>query len=146
MRKPSIPKAVQYKDWELPPNMSKDVINRIIGNGTYNSFMIAPERLALWPIHTNKCTDHFLHNTSGWIANHPDASYTSRNMPLVVTTYNVGKLCQHWLQHSTLHAVKPHMLRLNEKMDVSDFVLGPSNAKSKCIIYAIYSEILKISQ
>ena len=65
---------------------------------------------------------------------------------MVVTTYSVGKLCQHWLQHSTLQAVKQHMLKLKENIDVTDFILGSRNPRSKRLIYAMYNEIWKVFQ
>ena len=85
----------------------------------------------------------FLNKSLGFKANRPDSRYPQT---VTVTIYSIEKLCQGWVQHASLESVKSHMSRLQENMDVNDFLLGPKKSSAKRFAYAMYNKVWKVSQ
>ena len=82
---------------------------------------------------------------TGFSANRPDPWYFPADT-MAVTIYSLDKLCQKWSEHSSLDGIKEHFSTLNDKMDFTDFLLGPRKQRQKRFLYPIYNEIWKLGQ
>lgn len=131
----TIPTLSEYTNWNLSSNLNITELEQIMLNSSFNVSSIDPLGLLMWPINADACQHRFYNTTPGSSQDRPDLRFTS---PYTVTTYSVGKLCQQWLEHSSLDSVKHHLSELSDDINLSDFILGPRKPRQKRFIFGTY--------